>query len=278
MILSVKYIRLFALLICSAIIVSCSSTRKQKNKGYQAKKEDSLVAVARKNNLNFEWLKGRFDATADLGNEQVSFNASFRMKKDSVIWISISKMGINFVKVVLTQDTVVFLDKFHGTYYTGNYSFFRDSLKTDIDFNLFQAIFAGDFHPLFTEDKYSASTEGTNHIYSSPQKSTLGNILESGEFYKGGTENINVIYLSKDTNHVERVYYQNPVNQYILDILYYSRQDGTFPFPKKMMMALKNAGSNPKKLDIDFAKIETGSVPLDVKISIPKEYVPIKIK
>ncbi|MCX6183122.1 MAG: DUF4292 domain-containing protein [Bacteroidetes bacterium] len=268
---------MFSLLLCSAMIVACSSAKKQKTKGYQAKKEDSLASVAKRNNLDFQWLKGRFDADVDLGNEQIGFNASFRMKKDSVIWITISKMGFNVVKIVLTPDTVVVVDKIQGQYYKGNYAFFKDSLKTDIDFNLFQDILLGNFHPMFKEELYSAATEGSNHIYASPKKSTLGTILETGEFNKG-IENINVIYLSMDTSRVERVYYQDPVKQYILDILYQSRQEGDFPFPKKMMLALKSGSTKPKKLDIDFSKIETGSTPLDVKISIPKEYVPIKIK
>ncbi|MFM7023645.1 MAG: DUF4292 domain-containing protein [Flavobacteriales bacterium] len=271
-----RYIRLSFVLLCSALIVACSSAKKQKTTGYQAKKEDSLIAVAKKNNLQFDWLKGRFDADADLGSDAVSFNASFRMKKDSVIWISISKLGFNLVKIVLTKDTVVFLDKIQGRYYNGDYSFFKDSLKADINFDLFQSILIGNFYPMFMESQYSASTEGNNHIFSSPKKSALGNILETGEFYKG-TENINTVYLSKDTSHVERMYYQDPVQRYIMDILYLGRQEGNFPFPKKTLIAMKSASAT-QKIDINFSKIEIGSVPLDVKISIPKEYVPIKIK
>ncbi len=276
--ISTQHIRFFSLLLCSALIVACTSSRKHKTNAYKAKKEDSLAAVAKKNNLDFQWLKGRFDADADLGNEQVSFNASFRMKKDSVVWISISKLGFNVVKILLTRDTVIFIDKLHGSYYRGNYSFFKDSLKTDIDFDHFQSIFAGNFCPIFKDDKYSAASESLHQIYSSPKKSALGNILETGEFYKGGTENINVIYLSMDTSRVERVYYQDPVKQYILDILYLSRQSGSFPFPKKMMIALKSGATKPKRLDVEFSKIESAASPLDVTISIPKDYVPVKIK
>jgi len=269
------YIRLLFITMIALVMAACHGSKKQRNTGYKAKKEDSLAAVARQNNLDFLWLKGRFDANVDLGNEQVSFNASFRMKKDSAIWISISKLGFNVVKVLLTQDSVLFIDKLQGKYYNGSYSFFKDSLKTDISFAQFQALLTGNFVPIFAENTYSASTENNQHIYCSPSKSSLGNTLETGSFFNG-TQNINAIFLSSDTAHVERVYFQDPLQKYILDILYLSRQDGSFPFPKKMEVNLQSATAKPKKLKADFSKIESGTTPLDVKISIPKEYVRIK--
>ena len=36
------------------------------------------------------------------------------------------------------------------------------------------------------------------------------------------------------------------------------------------------ATGRPKRMSMNFSKIETGSLPLDVKISIPKDYVPFK--
>jgi hypothetical protein len=179
------------------------------------------------------------------------------------------------MSVLLTQDSVLFIDKLQGKYYNGSYSFFKDSLKTDISFAQFQALLNGNFAPLFAENTYSATTENNQHIYCSPSKISLGTTLETGTLFNG-TQNINAIYLSKDTTHVERVYFQDPLQKYFLDILYLSRQAGSFPFPKKMEVTLQSAAAKPKKLKIDFSKIESGTTPLDVKISIPKEYVRIK--
>ncbi len=60
---------------------------------------------------NWDYIAAKYDVDAKMGTQELSGTLSLRMKKDSVLWFSVSvAMGIQVAKGMLVGDTLHVLD------------------------------------------------------------------------------------------------------------------------------------------------------------------------
>ena len=72
--------------------------------------------------FDFNYLSSRAKFKYQNGKQKLSTTANFRLKKDSVIWVSISKLGIEGARVLATKDGVQMIDKLSKSYYVYDYA------------------------------------------------------------------------------------------------------------------------------------------------------------
>ncbi len=95
--------------------------------------------------------------------KQPDFVANIRMKKDSLIWISLSNdLGIEGIRVLITPDSVKFLDKLANTYTRRHLSFLQEVSQIPFAFVDLQDLLVG--NPVFFNrdsiTSYSRSIHG----------------------------------------------------------------------------------------------------------------------
>jgi hypothetical protein len=95
--------------------------------------------------------------------KQPDFVANIRMKKDSLIWISLSSdLGIEGIRVLITPDSVKFLDKLANTYTRRPLSFIQEVSQIPFAFADLQDLLVG--NPVFFNSdsitSYSRSING----------------------------------------------------------------------------------------------------------------------
>ena len=70
----------------------------------------------------FEWLTAKLDIQADVNGQ--SFNdlsGQLRMRKDSIVWLSVSAtMGVEVLRAKITNDSVWILNRMEKTYLAGS--------------------------------------------------------------------------------------------------------------------------------------------------------------
>lgn len=102
------------------------------------------------NQLDFTYASAKFSCELMIDSVEHSFNVSVRCRKDSIIWLSISKLGIDAARVLITKDTVKFtLGLTEKKYFIGDFSFINQMLHADLDYDMLQALLFGnsaDFH------------------------------------------------------------------------------------------------------------------------------------
>lgn len=141
--------------------------------------------------LDFTYSSAKFSCQLTLDSEEHSFNVSVRCKKDSVIWLSISKLGIDAARVLITKDTVKFtLGLTEKKYFVGDFSYINQMLHADLDYDMIQALLFGnsaDFHD--DDDKLKPGRDRTTCQYflSTVRKGRLRRIAN-------GTETANESY------------------------------------------------------------------------------------
>ncbi len=88
------------------------------------------------NNINLK----KITISYEEGNKKHSFRGSVRILKDSIIWLSISKMGIEGMRIKLTPDSVAFVDRLHREYMVTDYNYLNQRFNLELDYFLIQSI------------------------------------------------------------------------------------------------------------------------------------------
>lgn len=217
-----------------------------------------------------EWINAKASVTTiDDGNE-TSFNISMRAKKDSVIWISISPLlGIEVARVLITPDTVKFLDRLHGKYQVNTFETINKLLQLKVNFEIVQSLLYGNFfaykknenrfNSVYLEDKY--------YILSSLTKHKLKRSLEEKDPNKPIIQDVYI-------NHVYfRILKMAVEDQRIGKSLETEYDDfrvteaGQFPFKSvTRITAEKNF-----EIRIEYGKVSTGE-PQEFPFSVPNNY------
>lgn len=133
------------------------------------------VQKIHRNKINFSSFSSRVKMDYDGGNQKYTDITAFvRIKKDSVIWISLNAvLGIEAVRILITPDTVKVLDKLNRTYQTQNFNFLQEVTKLPVDFFILQDLLMG--NPVFMEDSVFA-TARDERFY---QIATIGRIFKN---------------------------------------------------------------------------------------------------
>lgn len=150
------------------------------------KNAKALTQRMHENELDYTYASAKFNCELTIDGEEHSFNVSVRTRKDSVIWMSISKLGIDAARVLITRDTVKFtLGLTQRQYFVGDFSYVNDSLlHADLDFDMLQALLFGNSAAFYDEDeKLRAGRDKHNcqYMLSTVRKSKARKILNGDQ-------------------------------------------------------------------------------------------------
>lgn len=129
--------RLFSVLICCGFLFF-SSCGKKLLPTSTVEKEYALES------FDFDYLQAKSKIRFTSPDRSLSSSASIRMKKDSVIWISVSPVfGIEAARGFISQDTIVFMDRVNKDVYRYNYESLSNAINFKVNFEMIQAIVLG---------------------------------------------------------------------------------------------------------------------------------------
>jgi hypothetical protein len=130
-------------------------------------RKDSIgIKTKRKGNVNieeidFDYFQARTKVRYTEGDKQVNGNANIRIKKDSVIWFSVSpSIGIEATRVMITKDTAIVINRMDKEYYIFNFDEISRYFNFKIDYDLIQSIILGNLaRPIDDDTKIAKENE-----------------------------------------------------------------------------------------------------------------------
>lgn len=132
----------------------------------------TTVGAVKVDNLDFSYLSSKGQVTLNDRNDNLSSGVSIRMQKDSVIWVSVLPgLGIEAARMMLTQDSVYFMNRLKKEYVATDYRFLRSKLQVDVSFDVLQAILLGNYQSMGAEKV--VSLEDRHHVQQQRQNLTL---------------------------------------------------------------------------------------------------------
>ena len=152
------------LILCCIIFSDCQRKHlKQIATSAQVKKKKRKTYTnTQKADFRYLTTKSKIEFTDGL--VQFTANATIRVAKDSVIWVSVSPaLGVEVLRCLITKDSVFVINKFQKEYYIYSHKQLTEKLKFDINFNLVQSVFLG--NPPYAEVEEDSSNSGLDTSY-----------------------------------------------------------------------------------------------------------------
>jgi hypothetical protein len=154
----------FVLIAFSLIAVSCKTSRKTIKSPLKEYGADYLFTKLKENELKFEWVSAKFNLDLIIDKKKTSVTGQVRMKKDSVIWVTLSPaLGIEMARLVITTDSVKFINRINKTYFTGDYAKVCKFLDANIDYDIFQTLLLGNDLTYYEDGKFRATYDSKEY-------------------------------------------------------------------------------------------------------------------
>ena len=166
----------------SLLISSCNSTKKAEKKTSKVYAVDSVFRTMQAHQFQYDWFQGKFSAEYKAGDKKQSFSGQFRIRKDSVIWISIyAVMNIEVFRVIVTQDSIFMLNRLKKSYYHRNIGFLNEQLGTDIDFDILQSLLIGTDFSYYENTNFTLDISGDRYKLSTISRQKLKRYIKTQE-------------------------------------------------------------------------------------------------
>jgi hypothetical protein len=120
----------------------------------------------------FDYFSARCNITVITDRKsKTEFRGQVRIQKDSVIWVSLSPaLGIEAARLLITPDSVKFINRFDKTYFNDDYTFINSFFTSTIDFDIFQALFTGNDLSWYDDDNFRASIDAMEYRLSATNR------------------------------------------------------------------------------------------------------------
>jgi hypothetical protein len=179
-----KYLLLFLsfILLSSILFSSCSQQKKIIRAPIKEEGADYLFEKLKQNELKFDWFTSKFSANYKNKGESNSFDGQIRIRRDSVIWLSFSPLlGIEVFRMIITVDSVKFINRINNTYFIGDYNYVNKFLNTNIDFDILQSFMIGNDLSFYENGKFRASLDGGQYKLSTADRMKLKKFVRNSQ-------------------------------------------------------------------------------------------------
>ena len=265
------------ILLLSIFFASCSRKKEVETGEFVKQTEvDSVYKLMSDNKFEADWFNGKFKGTYHRPDDNQMFNGQIRIRKDSLIWISITAvMGIEVFRIEIKPDSLTFINRLEKTYITSSTDYLRKRIGVDVDFEMLESVILGNDFPYYQTDVFKLSNRGENYLLSTISRRKIKkhsedviansrilmqNILIDKFTYKINKQTVKVV---GDDKTKLRIYYSD--FEMVQNQL----------FPHKMIIKYKE--DNKTYIEFDFSNIE-----IDTKLRFPfkisKKYKQEKIE
>ncbi len=160
----------------------CNPTRKVMVAPIREEGVDYIFSKLKENELKYEWFSAKFSAEYHNNGKDNSFNGQIRVRKDSLIWITLTPMlGIEAVRLMISQDSVKLMNRLNNTYFVGDYENVNRFLNTNIDYDLLQAVLLGNDLQFYENGKFRVMVDRNEYKLSTSERQKLKNYVRNSE-------------------------------------------------------------------------------------------------
>jgi len=107
-------------------------------------KKDFEAALSALEDVGFDYLAARAKIKYQDGKKNINATVNFRIKKDSLIWFSLSSgVGVEGARGMITRDSIKVIDRLNKEYKTYGFSKMSKDFKFNLTYDLIQAAIFG---------------------------------------------------------------------------------------------------------------------------------------
>ena len=256
----------FPLLFVVAILVLVSSCRAPKELAVANVKPMStnkLLKHIEQNAFDYEDLTIRkINCQYSSSQSKASFRINLKARKDEKILVSISKLNIPVGRVLLTPDSVIYVNYIDHNYFIDDYSFLSDFLNMDIDFETVQSI--------ISNNAFSYRNDPRNDYR------TFDSYIETGKYVLQSEKNRKIFKMDKGSpQKIERHLKRLDEEALILQKMYFE------PFNFSLTQLNIQDKTNNRNIFMyfdDFTEVDNKDYPGSIEMNFLSDTEEIKMK
>lgn len=247
-------IRFFiALLLLSCLFIQCKSTKRVAT-NRTAVTADLLKDRLIRNQMKADWFSANAKIGVDGGGFAQSASASIRIRKDSVIWVSVKKLGFEVARALITQDSVYLIDRFNRQYMSNGLDFLSEEYQLPASFESLQAVLLG--NPLFFSSNQLSFSDNENYYELTTSGSRKG-------IYKIDKMNFRM-------REMQLIDVQEAANLTVFLTDYQTLADDQ-PFSYVRQLKADSRQSGEVNIELAYQNVEI-NVPKSIRFEIPARY------
>ena len=248
-------------------LTSCRTAREASRAELKSISTGRLLKKIEQNALDYEYLTiRRINVQYVDGDAKTSFRASLKASRDDKILLSISKLSFPVSRVLLTPDSVKYVNYMDKNYFVDDYSYLSDLLNIDLDFKSIQSIISNNAFSYRNDAKekdfrtFDSFTESGRYVLQSEKPRKIHRMEKKGKLKK-----------------IERRLNRLGDDALIIQKMFFNPQ--TFALTKLII----NDKTNNRKMELDFddfEKVKKTAYPASIEMSFnsPKNKVALKTK
>jgi len=144
--------------------------------------EDFLIERMDGAESKFDFMTARCNISIISNKTKTDLKGQIRIQFDSIIWLSMTPaLGIEIARLMITTDSIWFLNRIEKNYFNGDYDFVTRVLGTSIDFDMLQALLLGNDFSYYENKSFKSSVDGSEYKLSTTGRSKLRKFLKQQE-------------------------------------------------------------------------------------------------
>jgi hypothetical protein len=212
------------------------------------------------NNVEFAYFKSKSKVTYTDASSSQSATVDIRVKRDSIIWLSINKVGIEGARTLITRDSIFILDRLNNELLVYDFPTLSKRFNFPISFDFLQAAMVGNV-TVQEGPEYDVTVvkEPNYYILRQNQDSvTMDNYVDNSD---QKLKRVSVV--EKSTNNSLNVQYENftPIENFL------------FPMKGSLNLNYQSAGVNyHTAIQVEHQKAEISDKELKFPFAVPAKY------
>jgi len=267
---------LIIIIITIVAFTSCKSSKREFAKPRRQTKVDSIYSLMVENQFNADWFTGKIKGVYQMPDDKQVFSGQIRLRKDSVIWVSIyAMMNIEVFRIEIQPDSFKFINRLKKTYIHESTKYLKDRFNVDVDFSMIQSLMLGNDFPFYETDVFKLMDNNQGYHLKTLARHKLKQ--RQGEDPSDSSILVQSIWIDKDNYRITK---QNVKvigsNKTKLRVTYRDFEDFNGQlFPMKRILRFKEDQNT--FLEISFTKI-TLNEKLRFPFRISKKYTKQELK
>ncbi|PIF05976.1 MAG: hypothetical protein CSA36_04035 [Draconibacterium sp.] len=273
-------------------LASCHTTREMPSVAIKSLSTGKLLKKIEGNAFSYDdFIIRRINCQFSGENTKTSFKISVKARRDKQILISVSKFNIPAGRVLLTPDSVKYVNYLERNYFVDDYSYLSNFLNIDLDFATIQSILANNAFSYRNDrrDKdfrtFDSSVENGMYVLQSEKEQRIARIEENGKTGRIDRRlkrlDVKALILQKmffnpHNFALEQLLIEDKTNQRKMEMVFKNFEKvGKREYPAAIDMYF-SAPDNNLKLKLRMAGFSTESID-SVSLNIPLRYQRIQV-
>ena len=251
----------YLLLLVSMTSINCKSKKviSETEQNLPEKSSRFLLKKLGQKKMEAEWFSSKAKINFEDPYQKAKVTANIRMRKDSVIWMNIKKVGKEAVRVLITLDSIYIINRLDNEYMIKGLDYVEKAYNLPANFQALQTVLLG--NALFLSNIKPESQIKDNRYYLSVEKdNVMSEYWLEGQNYQLSKTAFSDIRNDRSVS---------------MTLENYEELDGEQFFSYFRIFNVNTKDSGEVKVDVKFSNVEINT-PKSIRFDIPKRYKRVK--